>query len=724
MAYQRFEKNHYLRIDNVDYKPAGYAADRHLLIHCVTGQPYVCADENGVVGLPTDAMLDDLLASRVAEVHSMPACDPASLRAQVSQETIAQAMEIDPGVGKISLIVNMADDAGIENGDKALDIFFRKAWTAELEAEHGPLPSFRTIRRWRAERGEPGRRHPRQLVRRWGRVPRGTFAQEVPSEILGKHVLEYATHPCRFADAYAGYVAEATQVNLGSHPDYAPSVEPLKIASRDTFRRWCNLLEGSATVAAKHGKQKVEQDWRGAGKPLTADFCMQRVIVDHTEIDVHVVDDERELVLGRAWLTIAVDVRSRAVVGHCLSFINPSTWTVAEILKRIALPKRPPPAMAKRYPVLTWLRGRITELIVDNASEFHGDGLAVAARTLGFHLRFCPVKRPRYRAIVERLIGTINRALCEVLPGRVLPIRDARRLDYNAEKGACILMDELEALLNQVIAEYNTSPHDGLGGRQPALVFEKELVNKGVMNVGDLDSFLRDVMPAVSGAQLSPAGIRWQGLRYHCIRAVPELLDDLVPLEPRRTRRDDATASVEFRYDPLNIGSIHVWNRRTKRYVTLVCADATYADGLPLAMHKDLRAAAKAEGAAFNTEHERLAARDHRIQAIRNIDPAAKEAARARKAELLDVPRVRRVVGNIVHLHRPETAAKVGDFIASDRAGLTAFDQAVLPAGRTRGRGEEGPRDRRDAGGPNGPAAGKAPKGRRRRYGSDGGDAT
>lgn len=725
--YQTFQKDQFVEIYGADYKPSDMPGDRVMLLHTVTGAPFVCPDENGVVGLPSQETFNRMLHDREATVHTRPSPNPAALRAAASQATVAQVMKTDPYVEKMLAQVEILDEAGVPNGDKAISNHLAKHWTEKLRNQHGAHDPARTIRRWRVQRGAPGRRHPREFVRQCGRTPRGHFAQDVPSEVLAKHVLEYSSEKGRFADHYAGYVAEASRVNLGSHPDYLLPPEPYRIASKDTFRRWCNALEGSATVAAKHGEQMVEQDWRGAGRPLDADFCMQRVIVDHTKIDVHAVDDEREMVFGRAWLTIAIDVRSRAIVAHVLSFMPPSEWTVVEILKRIALPKRPPAAMAARHPVLVWLRGRVVELILDNATEFRGSGLAVAARTIGFHVRFCPIKKPRYRAIVERALGTINRALTETLPGRVLPPADARRLGHEPEKEACVLIDEIEALLNQVVAEYNVAPHDGLAGRQPAMVFGKELAKRGVMNVADLDSFQRDVMPAVPGAQLSPSGIRWQGLRYHCIRGVPDLLDDLVPLEPRRRRRDDATATVEFRYDPLDIGRIHVWNRKTKAYVTLVCADRRYADGLPLAFHEQLQKATRDQAAAFNTEEERLLVRARRIEAIRNIDPKAKAEARKRKRDLLDVPRVRQVVGNVVHLFPPESEAAVGEFIASDRAGLNDFDRAVTAPTPPRRRGGEGrgeaTRDRRDGGSPRrGGATAEAPTRRRRSAGSAQGD--
>jgi hypothetical protein len=325
------------------------------------------------------------------------------------------------------------------------------------------------------------------------------------------------------------------------------------------------------------------------------------------------------------------------------------------------------------------LRGKAGEVIVDNASEFRSHAMEAAARHAGFSVTFCPIGQPRYRAICERAISTLNSRLSKDLPGRALTLHDARRLGYDAEDFAVVMMDELEAVANQIIADYNTSPHEGLGGRQPALVFQQDLNKYGINNFADLDSFRRDTMAVVEDAQLSPSGLRAFGLRFHDIHAVPDLLNDLVPIEPRRRRRSDATATVHFRYDPSDISTIHVWNRKSRKYVELQCADERYADGMPLWLHEKIQAEAKAQGAAFNTEEERLTMRGHLIQAIRSISPRALAESRKRVAQLLEIPRLRQITGNLVDLTNAEPeAVSLGDFIAQDRAALTAIDHEIL----------------------------------------------
>ncbi|MEB0160934.1 hypothetical protein, partial [Pseudomonas sp. AH2 (2023)] len=83
-----------------------------------------------------------------------------------------------------------------------------------------------------------------------------------------------------------------------------------------------------------------------------------------------------------------------------------------------------------------------------------------------------------------------------------------------------MLMIEIEAVANFVIAQYNTSPHSELNERQPALLFEQDANKNGINNFTDFEAFRIDTMKIVPGAQLTPAGINTFGcLRHADVRA-------------------------------------------------------------------------------------------------------------------------------------------------------------------------------------------------------------
>ena len=699
----KFPAGTIISIRGAEYTPQGYVHGNIHITNRITGQPYVHPHNDGTIGLLTSEEFERLLECGDLEVKGPRTTDAVRIQNEVSEWTIAQASKLDPAVEKMLTQCRMLDDAGIPNSDKAITRFFEKKWTKELKQKFGDHDPVRTIRSWRPKRGRPGHRHARDMVRLNRVTGVRRSVDNVNRQVMWKHAIEGWTVKGAPKDVHAAYAAEIEQINEGRHPIIPKPDKPYKPLSERTLRRAFAWLESNETVDAKHGRNAVEQDWAGAGRTLTADFAFHRVIIDHTRLNAFAVDDEFEMVLGRPWLTLAIDVKTRAIVGWLITFIDPCTWTVGEIIRRMALPKRPPPAMAERYPVLRKMRGKAAEIIVDNAPEFRSFTFEASARSAGFGIRFCPIKAPRYRAVGERAMGTINREICRLLPGSTLSPHDARRFEHDPQAEALVLLIEIEAIANMAIAIYNTEPHDGLGDRQPALVMEQELNRHGIMTFADLDSFRIDTMKIEENAQLSPSGIRAFGLRYHGIVQVRALLDDLVPLEARRKRRDDATATVDFRYDPMDIGRIHVWNRRTRKYVELACSDERYADGMPEWFHDQIQDEAKREGAGFNTEAERLAARNRLIQAIRNIEPTAKVKARERVAKLLEIPRIRQITGNIVELIEVEAEpVSLSEFISCDRAAETSLDHEILSTRPNRHRKKtmavKARRDSRDAG--------------------------
>ena len=687
--WNRIPKNSLLVIDGVDKIHRGYTgAGRHDIADAVTGMPFVMAGEDGIVGLIDDVQFADLLESERFDFRPVSKTERVRLASTVSRYTLQQAMAIDPDALRKLVVCEKLDAIGCKNGTKATDLGLRRIYTSAMEAQFGPMPSAHTVRRWRSQRGRPGMRHARDMVSMSGLAKRRSSLAEPVEETIQKHALDKVASNSSIRAGYSLFVAEVQRINDGEHPVHAAPTTPYPIPAKRTYRRRCDALQQSATMEAGISKAAVVRSYEGGGRTLTADYAMHRVIIDHTWLDVHAVSSDLQMVLGRPWLTIAIDVFTRAVVGWVLTFIDPCGWTVAEVLRRVSLPKRPPAMYQARYPILRNIRGKPTEIVLDNAGEFTSHSLEAAIRATGSSVRWCPIRKARYRAVGERIHDTINTWISEELPGKALSIAEARSLGYVAEDFACVMMEEIEADLNGLFAEYHISPHGGLQERQPALVFEKEAKRRGIDVWSDFEGFRLDTLPGEDNAQLSQGGIRAFNLRYAGKREVVELLDDLIPVEGRRQRRDRSTATVSFRYDPLDISRIHVWNRVKRIYVTLKCTDDRYSDGMPQAFHDQLVDQAAKEGAAFNTELDRELFRAKRIHAIRKIKPSASAVQRKIVADLYEAPRIRQITGNIVDLRiEPAEAVSIGDFIAHDRAALTNFDvevRAGRPAGSKR----------------------------------------
>lgn len=684
----------------------GSIPDRVHLMCMRTGQPFIVPDENGVPGLPTNDAIDQLRIDGRLEVQLPAGVTEAQRRAASTQWDTSDCDKLDPKARKIQKQCQVLDSNGVRNGSKAIRIGLARHWTQKLREEFGEPDNPHTIKRWRSERGAPGRRDLKLMVRMSGRCPRGPYLDDTMEQVKQKHVLRNATTKGSIAGHYAEAVAETAQINGGYSPHYPKPEKPYVCFSYDTFRRACIAIDGDEALLAAHGKQMMDAKMRGAGAPVTASRAMEKVMVDHTRLDMFVVvDPENDRIFARPWITLAIDVHSRACVGWVITFLDPSWFTVMQLLKRMNLPKRPPAMLAARYPILKRICGRADEIIVDNGLEFPSASNRDATGAIGNSVTFAPIKKARYKSIVERPMGTIPLLMISRLPGRTMGVEYGRKAEYKPEELAEITMDGLEALANYGVAEYNIMKHGGIGERQPALLFQKSANKHGIDVMHDVQSAMLEFLEVQDNVRIDKSGATmFGGLRYSCTTGVPRLINNNLPFEPRRQGRVNPTIHTKVKYDPSNIATIQAWDRFERRYVELRCTDESYSDGMPLACHEDIRAAAAAEGREFNTEEERMQVRAARLAAAQILAPKATQTERDALAKLYEAPRIRNIVGNLVSLDYDFADGPTADqFITHDLAATTAFDTALLatapgraPKGREHSRTEH--RDRRDVG--------------------------
>jgi putative transposase len=96
----------------------------------------------------------------------------------------------------------------------------------------------------------------------------------------------------------------------------------LKIPNVRTVKRRLDAIDIREQVKKRSGT-KAARDQFGPPHSVPAASLrpLERVQIDHTPVDVIVVDERERLPIGRPWLTLAIDVASRVVLG----FPYPST---------------------------------------------------------------------------------------------------------------------------------------------------------------------------------------------------------------------------------------------------------------------------------------------------------------------------------------------------------------------------------------------------------------
>ena len=201
--------------------------------------------------------------------------------------------------------------------------------------------------------------------------------------------------------------------------------------------------------------QKREEDSTSllpiVGNFSKVDYPLSVVQIDHTLVDIILVDPIDRLPIGRPYLTIAIDVYSRCIAGFILSLEAPSATSVGLCLTHIAMDKEP--WLAINNIDASWsIHGKPNIIYVDNGSDFHSAALTRGCLQHGIQIEYRPLGKAHYGGIIERVIGTLMQ-LIHTLPGTTFS-NVTERGTYPSDTKACLTLQELERWLTISITKY------------------------------------------------------------------------------------------------------------------------------------------------------------------------------------------------------------------------------------------------------------------------------
>lgn len=315
----------------------------------------------------------------------------------------------------------------------------------------------------------------------------------------------------------------------------------LRVPSWHAAKARISAMDRAELTRAREGSKAARDRFRPVSGEYTAEFAFDVVQIDHTLVDVIVVDRQHRRPLQRPWLTLAIDIASRMVAGFYLTLEAPSTVSVALAIQHIVQPKE------------SWLAGLGIDtewpisgfpdaIHLDNAKEFRSRALQRGAEEHGIELIHRPVATPHYGGHIERLIGTMMGAV-HLLPGTTFSDIDERG-GYDSAANATMTMDELERWMVLEITHYHADRHRTLG--IPPLAAWHEAAARRVRPVRhpyDLAGFMIDFLPSVDRL-VRLDGIHLFGLRYW---------DDVLSIWAGRLDRP-----LRVSYDPRDLSRIFV----------------------------------------------------------------------------------------------------------------------------------------------------------------------
>jgi putative transposase len=346
------------------------------------------------------------------------------------------------------------------------------------------------------------------------------------------------------------------EVRKRAHAQY------MRPPSAGTVRRRIAAL----SMEERRRRGDVEVPEAVLGSTVTAKAPLDMVQIDHTPVDLILVDPIERRPIGRPWVTVAIDLFSRCIAGFHVTLEAPSSTSVGLCLTHVASDKRSwldDIAVDAEWPVM----GRPRCIGVDNAAEFHSEALERGCAQHDITIDWRPLGRPQVGCVVERVIGTLME-LVHGLPGTTFS-NVMQRGRYDSDKAACLTLAELERWLAVAIAKlYHLRPHAGLDGETPLRRYQegvRALAAEGQAPPTPRDprAFLIDFLPVVRRT-LRRDGVVIDHIHYFSDALKPWIERDG---SPRRVliRRDPRDLSRIYVHDPDDGGYLEVGYRELAR---------------------------------------------------------------------------------------------------------------------------------------------------------------
>ncbi|GHC81212.1 transposase [Nocardiopsis terrae] len=329
----------------------------------------------------------------------------------------------------------------------------------------------RTVQRMR-------RRYREQGV--WGLVDQRLVGRNRPTGNIDERVVTATVHVIEAqTPASTGTKARVMgQVRRRVEEEHGAGVVPMP--STSTFYRLLDVLSvGRHTFGSAATRRSSANRPTRPFTPTTAARPGEQVQIDTTPLDVMTVMDDG--VVGRAELTIAVDVATRTICAALLHPARPKAVDASLLLARMLVPEpmRPGWSEALRMSASRIPHTRLMSvdqrmehaaakpviapetIVIDHGKVFVSETFLRACQSLGISVQPAHPGTPTDKSVVERTFSSINTLFCQHVTGYTG--RDVTRRGARVDADTVWNVADLQDLLDEwVVAGWQVRPHEGL----------------------------------------------------------------------------------------------------------------------------------------------------------------------------------------------------------------------------------------------------------------------
>lgn len=338
--------------------------------------------------------------------------------------------------------------------------------------------------------------------------------------------------------------------------------------SKNTIRNRIHKITEYERLKKQGNKSLARTKFEATPGTYTADYPLQTIQIDHTPVDIIIVDDQERKPIGRPWITLAIDIYSRMIVGYYLSLNAPSATSVAMCITNAVLAKD---ELLLKFDINTnWdVWGFPDTIHADNGADFRSDAVKKACQVNGINLEFRPIGKSNFGGHIERVIGTVMKEVHSI-PGTTFS-NIKERQTYDSDGNACMTFSELEKwILTFITKIYHKRVHSTIGMPPEKKWEEGVFGSTNQEGVGyppkptDSLSITIDFLPMFQRT-IQKNGVNINGLNYYdnVLRTQINLIDE----------NTNKKKVYIFKRDPRDISYIWYYDDITMQYYKINLAD-------------------------------------------------------------------------------------------------------------------------------------------------------
>ncbi len=341
----------------------------------------------------------------------------------------------------------------------------------------------------------------------------------------------------------------------------------------NTIRKRIAKLADYLVLSKRNDKKSTDALYKPLkGKFPGATHPLSVIQIDHTALDVILVDEKHRQPLGRPWITVAIDVYSRMIPGYYISMDPPGAIGTGICIANSILPKDN--WMVANEVTGEWpCWGLMDRIHLDNAKEFHGLMLTKASEEYGIEISWRPVATPHWGGHIERLIGTLLGEI-HTLPGTTFSNPKERKY-YNSEKKATMTLGELDKWMAEYIVNvYHKKLHKGIG-TSPLYKYREGIFGSDTqIGVGLPSRIVDERKLRLDFLPFFERSILRYGVLIDHIAYYSDILKQYINSTEHLQNKARTKRKFIFRRDPRDISVIYFWDPEHKEYF-----DIPYANG-------------------------------------------------------------------------------------------------------------------------------------------------